>query len=213
MSDYLTDEEQLDKLKKWWEENGLMLAGAVVVAVAGLVGWNWYGEQKAATIAGSSDLYGFSGRRPHASINFLTAHDGFTLADLVSYNDKHNLPNGEEESRKHDQPRRRMHDAKTGPDHDQGPHQRRRDPEAAGRALARVRAELGDQAVVRAEPAAAHLDRVAGKAHDPLDQPPALVPGEAEHRDVPPLGASRIHLRGHLLNRHSCLGFPTQDHR
>jgi predicted negative regulator of RcsB-dependent stress response len=57
VSDYLTDEEQLDKLKKWWEENGLMLAGAVVVAVAGLVGWNWYGEQKAATIAGSSDLY------------------------------------------------------------------------------------------------------------------------------------------------------------
>jgi len=45
---------------------------------------------------GSADLYGRSGRRPHASINFITAHDGFTLADLVSYNDKHNDANGED---------------------------------------------------------------------------------------------------------------------
>ncbi|MDB5806483.1 MAG: glycogen debranching protein GlgX [Betaproteobacteria bacterium] len=45
---------------------------------------------------GSSDLYGRSGRRPYASINFITAHDGFTLHDLVSYNDKHNEANGEE---------------------------------------------------------------------------------------------------------------------
>ena len=57
MSDYLTDEEQLDKLKKWWEENGLILAGAVVLSVAGVIGWNWYGERQAATVAGSSDLY------------------------------------------------------------------------------------------------------------------------------------------------------------
>lgn len=57
MSDYLTDEEQLDKLKAWWEENGLMLAGAVVVAVAGVVGWNWYGNQQAEQVARSSDLY------------------------------------------------------------------------------------------------------------------------------------------------------------
>ena len=57
MSDYLTDEEQLDKLKKWWEENGLMLVGAVVVAVAGVVGWNWYGQHQADVVAGSSDLY------------------------------------------------------------------------------------------------------------------------------------------------------------
>ena len=46
-------------------------------------------------LTGSSDLYGRSGRSPHASINFVTAHDGFTLADLVSYNDKHNEANGE----------------------------------------------------------------------------------------------------------------------
>jgi glycogen operon protein len=45
---------------------------------------------------GSSDLYETSGRRPYASINFITAHDGFTLADLVSYNDKHNEANGED---------------------------------------------------------------------------------------------------------------------
>jgi len=47
-------------------------------------------------ITGSSDLYEDDGRRPHASINFITAHDGFTLRDLVSYNDKHNEANGEE---------------------------------------------------------------------------------------------------------------------
>jgi glycogen operon protein len=45
---------------------------------------------------GSSDLYAWAGRRPHASINFVTAHDGFTLRDLVSYNEKHNETNGEE---------------------------------------------------------------------------------------------------------------------
>ena len=47
-------------------------------------------------LTGSSDLYGRSGRNPFASINFITAHDGFTLADLVSYNDKHNEANGED---------------------------------------------------------------------------------------------------------------------
>jgi glycogen operon protein len=47
-------------------------------------------------LTGSSDLYGHSGRSPHASINFITAHDGFTLHDLISYNEKHNQANGEE---------------------------------------------------------------------------------------------------------------------
>ena len=46
-------------------------------------------------LTGSPDLYQHSGRRPYASINFVTAHDGFTLNDLVSYNDKHNEANGE----------------------------------------------------------------------------------------------------------------------
>ena len=49
----------------------------------------------ASRLAGSADLYEHSGRRPFASINFITAHDGFTLRDLVSYNDKHNDANGE----------------------------------------------------------------------------------------------------------------------
>ncbi|HEV3408648.1 MAG TPA: alpha-amylase family glycosyl hydrolase, partial [Chthoniobacterales bacterium] len=46
-------------------------------------------------LTGSPDLYQHSGRRPYASINFVTAHDGFTLNDLVSYNEKHNEANGE----------------------------------------------------------------------------------------------------------------------
>ena len=61
----------------------------------------WKGEggvidELAYRLTGSSDLYGHSGRRPYASINFVTAHDGFTLHDLVSYNEKHNEANGED---------------------------------------------------------------------------------------------------------------------
>jgi glycogen operon protein len=60
----------------------------------------WRGDgggvsELATRLSGSSDLYEQSGRRPSASINFITAHDGFTLADLVSYNQKHNDANGE----------------------------------------------------------------------------------------------------------------------
>ncbi|KAB1656883.1 glycogen debranching protein GlgX [Pseudoclavibacter chungangensis] len=61
----------------------------------------WRGEPStlgefASRITGSADLYASSGRRPFASINFVTAHDGFTLKDLVSYNEKHNDANGED---------------------------------------------------------------------------------------------------------------------
>ncbi|MGY1730494.1 glycogen debranching protein GlgX [Geodermatophilus sp. SYSU D01045] len=61
----------------------------------------WRGEDAtigefASRISGSADLYKHSGRRPVASINFVTAHDGFTLNDLVSYNEKHNEANGED---------------------------------------------------------------------------------------------------------------------
>ena len=60
----------------------------------------WRGEPStlpefASRLSGSSDLYETSGRRPVASINFVTCHDGFTLADLVSYDRKHNEANGE----------------------------------------------------------------------------------------------------------------------
>lgn len=66
-----------DSVRRFWKGDG------------GLV------NELATRLAGSSDLYEQDGRRPHASINFVTAHDGFTLHDLVSYNEKHNEANGE----------------------------------------------------------------------------------------------------------------------
>ena len=61
----------------------------------------WRGEpatlgEFASRLTGSSDLYQADSRHPRASVNFVTAHDGFTLRDLVSYNDKHNEANGED---------------------------------------------------------------------------------------------------------------------
>jgi isoamylase len=66
-----------DTLRSYWKGDGGMLGDL------------------AYRITGSSDLYAHSGRRPYASVNFVTAHDGFTLQDLVSYNEKHNEANGE----------------------------------------------------------------------------------------------------------------------
>jgi isoamylase len=66
-----------DTVRRFWKGDG------------GTVG------ELASRLAGSSDLYAHSGRRPYASINFVTAHDGFTLRDLVSYERKHNEANGE----------------------------------------------------------------------------------------------------------------------
>jgi isoamylase len=67
----------------------------------------WKGDQGmmgelGARLTGSADLYGDEGRLPTASINFVTAHDGFTLNDLVSYNEKHNEANGEGNRDGHD---------------------------------------------------------------------------------------------------------------
>ncbi len=61
----------------------------------------WKGDENQAgevgyRLTGSADLYQHAGRRPHASVNFVTVHDGFTLKDLVSYSHKHNEANGEE---------------------------------------------------------------------------------------------------------------------
>jgi len=67
-----------DTMRAYWKGDG------------GLIG------DFARRFTGSSDLYEASGRKPHASINFITAHDGFTLEDLVSYNEKHNEANGED---------------------------------------------------------------------------------------------------------------------
>jgi glycogen operon protein len=66
----------------------------------------WRGEPESLQelgfrFTGSSDLYQNNGRFPHASINFVTAHDGFTLRDLVSYNEKHNEANGEDSGESH----------------------------------------------------------------------------------------------------------------
>jgi glycogen operon protein len=62
----------------------------------------WKGDggtvgELASRLSGSSDLYAHNGRRPSASLNFITCHDGFTLRDLVSYERKHNAANGEED--------------------------------------------------------------------------------------------------------------------
>ncbi|HEY3148207.1 MAG TPA: glycogen debranching enzyme GlgX, partial [Dongiaceae bacterium] len=67
-----------DAIRRYWKGDGGQVA------------------ELAYRLSGSSDLYEMGGRRPHASINFVTAHDGFTLHDLVSYNQKHNEANGEE---------------------------------------------------------------------------------------------------------------------
>ncbi len=67
----------------------------------------WRGDagragELATRVSGSSDLYVHNGRRPYASVNFVTAHDGYTLADLVSFERKHNDANGEENRDGHD---------------------------------------------------------------------------------------------------------------
>ncbi|KAJ9430014.1 glycogen operon protein [Candidatus Pantoea symbiotica] len=73
----------------------------------------------AARLLGSGDLYDQRGRRPWASINFLTAHDGFTLNDLVSYNEKHNEANGEDNNDGHNENRSYNYGAE-GPTDDEG---------------------------------------------------------------------------------------------
>jgi glycogen operon protein len=67
-----------DMVRSYWKGNGSLIG------------------EIAHRLTGSSDLYEKSGRRPYASINFVTCHDGFTLQDLVSYNDKHNEANLED---------------------------------------------------------------------------------------------------------------------
>src|SRR5436853_6730938 len=67
-----------DTVRRFWKGDGSTVA------------------ELATRLSGSSDLYEQSGRRPYASINFVTCHDGFTLRDLVSYNQKHNEANGED---------------------------------------------------------------------------------------------------------------------
>lgn len=77
--------------KRWMEWNGRFRDAArkFLKGDLGMVG------EMVQRIMGSPDLYAAAGRKPTASVNFITCHDGFTLRDLVSYNEKHNLANGE----------------------------------------------------------------------------------------------------------------------
>ena len=72
-----------DTVRRFWRGDG----GAV--------------SEFATRLCGSSDLYEHSGRKPYASINFITSHDGFSLRDLVSYNEKHNTQNGQDDGDEH----------------------------------------------------------------------------------------------------------------
>jgi len=57
VSDYLTDEEQMARLKTWWEQYGRALVAALVLGVAGVIGWRWYDDTRQVDIAAASDLY------------------------------------------------------------------------------------------------------------------------------------------------------------
>lgn len=57
MSDYLTDEEQMARIKSWWDENGRMVIAAIVLGVGGVIGWRWYDDSRQQEIAAASDLY------------------------------------------------------------------------------------------------------------------------------------------------------------
>jgi predicted negative regulator of RcsB-dependent stress response len=57
VSDYLTDEEQIERLRSWWSANGRYLAIAVTIAVLGVVGWNYYSDHRSDQVAQASELY------------------------------------------------------------------------------------------------------------------------------------------------------------
>ena len=58
MADYLSDEEQLEKLKGWWRENGAFILGALALSLAGLAGWRWYDSARIEEMQSASELYG-----------------------------------------------------------------------------------------------------------------------------------------------------------
>ena len=72
------NDQYRDTVRRFWQGNDGMI------------------PQMASRVTGSSDIFDHKGRRPRASVNFITAHDGFTLVDLVSYNEKHNQANLED---------------------------------------------------------------------------------------------------------------------
>ncbi len=121
----------------------------------------WRGEPStlgefASRISGSADLYEHDGRTPKASINFITAHDGFTLYDLVAYNEKHNEANGEDgnDGESHN---RSWNSGVEGPRTD--------DPEVAALRLQRRRNFLATLLLSQGVPMIAHGDELGRTQH------------------------------------------------
>ena len=119
-------------------------------------------------ISGSGDLFNKRGRRPWASVNFITAHDGFNLNDLVSYNDKHNEANGEDNRDGHSNNHSWNHGVEGPTD----------DPEIISAARAAEAQSAGDAAAV-----ARHADAAGGRRVRPYaeGQQQRLCPGQRDH--------------------------------
>ncbi len=148
----------------------------------------WRGEEQglaevAYRLTGSSDLYQSNGRKPYASVNFVTAHDGFTLRDLVSYNEKHNEANGEGNA-DGDSHNRSWNCGVEGPDG------RSADPGAAG---------PPDPQLPRHAPAGPGHPHAAGRGRarsDPGRQQQRLLPGQRDLVDrLEPRGPGPPRLR------------------
>ena len=141
----------------------------------------------ASRLSGSSDLYETSARRPVASVNFVTCHDGFTLADLVSYNSKHNEANGDNNADGTDD-NRSWNCGTEGP----------ADDPAINRAARPAGAELPGHAVLLAGRADAARRRRA-RPH-PARQQQRVLPGQRDllgglGRGRTPAGPGRVHQR------------------
>ena len=131
----------------------------------------WRGEAPARPLAprlcASGDVFNHQGRQPWASVNFVTAHDGFTLNDLVTYNEKHNEANGEDNQRRqHRQPLLELR--RRGPDRRSGDQRAARAPDAQ---------HAGDAAAL-----AGHADDAGGRRVRPhaARQQQRLLPGQRD---------------------------------
>ena len=140
-------------------------------------------------LTGSSDLYESDARHPHASINFVTAHDGFTLADLTSYDERHNEANGED-NRDGEAHNRSWNGGVEGPTED---------PAVLALRAQRRRAMLVDAPPVAGRPDAARRRR---DGPNPAGQQQRLLPGQRDlvvRLGPPRRGPARLHRAGHQL--------------
>ena len=85
MSDYLTDEEQLARLKSWWDDNGVMLMVALAVGIGGIVGYRWYDDNRQEEIARRSDLYAEYIKAPSAERESVLERISTELKDSSYY--------------------------------------------------------------------------------------------------------------------------------